>query len=243
VPKDLPKPSDGEQQRLLEFIMSQLIRTRILPEAPPFPPAESADEHGCVALGARLTPDMVLNAYRRGIFPMAEANGAVGWWSPDPRTIVDLDRFHVSRRLARTVRQGRFKVLVDTAWPEVVSACGDREDTWISPEIEDVYGQLHRDGHVHTVEAWHKGELAGGLYGVSIGGAFMAESMFHRVRDASKVAVVALVERLRARGFRLLDIQYETKATSVFRPLKIPRADYLERLAKAVALNRSFIDE
>jgi leucyl/phenylalanyl-tRNA--protein transferase len=223
--------------------MSQLVRQRLLPEPPPFPSPDSADEFGCVALGARLTPEMVLSAYRRGIFPMAETNGSVGWWSPDPRTIIDLETVHIPRRLARTIRQERFDVLVDTAWPEVVTGCADREDTWISPEIEAVYGKLHRDGYVHTVETWHGEELAGGLYGVAIGGAFMAESMFHRVRDASKVAVVALVTRLRARGYRLLDIQYETKATSVFRPQKIPRADYLARLAEACAMHCTFVDD
>lgn len=233
---------EDEQRQLLDFIMYQLGRQRSLPDPPPFPSPKDADEHGCVALGARLTPEMILSAYSRGIFPMAEGNGAIGWWSPDPRTIIDFESFHVSRRLARTIRQGRFEIRVDTAWPEVVAACGDRDETWISPEIEDVYGKLHLDGHVHTVEAWKDGKLAGGLYGVSIGGAFMAESMFHSVRDAAKVAVVGLVERLRARGYTLLDIQYETDATAVFRPVKISRDDYLARLKQAIALPCTFVD-
>ncbi|MCO5172257.1 MAG: leucyl/phenylalanyl-tRNA--protein transferase [Planctomycetes bacterium] len=165
---------------------------------------------------------------------MAEADGTLGWWSPDPRTVLELDRLHVPRRLQRTVRQGRFEVRVDTAFEEVVAGCADRPSTWISADFVRVYGELFRRGVVHTVETWRDGRLVGGLYGVSLGAAFMAESMFHRETDASKVAVVALVERLRARGFTLCDIQYQTDATRIFHPRRIRRHEYLARLARAI---------
>jgi len=235
-------PGEEESRRLLEFLISQLHRHRRLPDAPPFPDPESADGMGCVALGSRLSPAMILAAYRRGIFPMAEPDGSFGWWCPDPRTIVDLDDYHLPRRLARTIRQGKYEVRVDEACPDVIAQCADRDETWISPEIEEVYGELFRQGHVHSVETWLEGELVGGLYGVAIGGAFMAESMFHTARDASKVAVVGLIERLRARGYVLLDIQYQTQATSIFRPKRISRREYLRRLRAAVELPRTFVD-
>ena len=234
-------PTEEERRRIFEWLMAHLAR-QTLPEPPPFPEPDAAEDAECVALGARLTPEMVLTAYRRGIFPMAEPGGAFGWWCPDPRTVLDLADVHVPRRLQRTVRQGRFEVRVDTACPDVIAACADRAETWISPEIEEVYGELYRRGVVHSVETWSGEHLVGGLYGVAIGGAFMAESMFHREREASKVAVVALVERLRARGYVLCDIQYETQATSVFRPKKLPRREYLARLRKALTLERSFVD-
>lgn len=220
--------------RLLDFLIQHLHRQRRLPSPPPFPPAEKADPMGCVALGPRVTPEMVLGAYQRGIFPMAEPDGSFGWWSPDPRAVIDLEDHHVSRRLARTVRQGKFEVRVDGACPDVIAACADRDETWISDEIEAVYGELHRQGHVHSVECWQNDRLVGGLYGVSIGGAFMAESMFHRERDASKVAVVGLIERLKERGYQLLDIQYVTQATAIFRPRQIPRRQYMQRLRQAL---------
>ncbi|RMG06554.1 MAG: leucyl/phenylalanyl-tRNA--protein transferase [Planctomycetota bacterium] len=205
--------------------------------APPgFPPPDTADASGLVAVSPGLHPELVIEAYRRGIFPMAEESGLVGWWSPDPRATLPLDAFHVPRRLARTVRQGRFELRVDNALDEVIAACADRPETWISDEFRRVYGELGRRGIVHSLEAWHDGRLAGGLYGVALGGAFMAESMFHRERDASKVAVVGLVERLRARGFRLLDIQYETRATAIFQPVHLSRRAYLARLAEALEL-------
>lgn len=230
-----------DPRELLELLLAQLGRPT-LPAPPPFPPPAQADATGCLALGGRLTPEMILDAYRRGIFPMAEPGGAFGWWSPDPRTVLDLDRAHVPRRLRRTVRQGRFEVRFSSVVPEVIAACADRPETWISPEIEATYGELARRGFVHSVETWKDGRLAGGLYGVALGGAFMAESMFHRERDASKVAVVALLERLRARGFVLLDIQYETQATSIFKPTKLARTVYLERLQVALGLPRTFLD-
>lgn len=231
-----------------------------MPDPPPTPPELPLDLRRLLILDGRfpdprrtgsagfcglsierdLTPELVLHAYRQGIFPMAEEGGLLGWWSPDPRTILDLDAVHVPRRLARTVRQGRYALRRDSDFEAVIARCADREETWISPAIHAVYGELFRQGHVHTVEAYADGALAGGLYGVGLPGAFMAESMFHTARDAGKVAVVHLVEHLRSRGVQLLDIQYETKATAVFRPRKIPRREYLERLRAALKSEASF---
>jgi len=205
-----------------------------------FPDPLRTSSAGFCGLTLGLTPELVLQAYSRGIFPMAEGPGLLAWWSPDPRTILDLEAFHVSRRLARTVRQGRYALRRDVDFPGVLAGCADRPQTWISPEIAEVYGELFRRGQVHTVEVCEAGELVGGLYGVGLHGAFMAESMFHTARDASKVAVVHLVEHLRARGMQLLDIQYETQATSVFQPRQIPRRDYLARLRAALASPASF---
>jgi len=238
------EPTSEEQRRLLEHVFARIYRRRLrVPAPPPFLDPRRAGPDGVVGLGAELTPELVLAAYRQGIFPMADRGRLIGWWSPDPRTILDLDRFHVPRRLARTVRQGRFEVRVDAAFDDVIRACADRSETWISERFIAVYGELHRRGRVHSVETWREGRLVGGLYGVSLGGAFMAESMFHLERDASKVAVVGLVERMRARGLVLLDIQYETRATSIFRPVAIPRAEFLGRLEAALVLDASFGDE
>lgn len=234
---DDPGGGDADARALLEYLYARVWRRRVvLPTPPPLPDPERAGPDGCVAIGGALTPELVLEAYGKGIFPMAEADGTLGWWSPDPRTVLELDALHVPRRLQRTLRQGRFEVRVDTAFDEVVAGCADRPSTWISADFVRVYGELFARGVVHTVETWRDGRLAGGLYGVSLGGAFMAESMFHRETDASKVAVVALVERLRARGFALCDIQYQTEATRIFLPRRIRRQEYLARLARARAL-------
>lgn len=159
----------------------------------------------------KLTPELLVRAYSMGVFPMGDSRdpkSGVRWYAPDPRCIFDLDNFHVPNRLARTYRSGKFRMAVNTAWKQVVWACADRESTWITDEIYDAYTQLHKMGMAHSVEAYVGDELAGGLYGVSIGGAFMGESMFHTVTDASKVALVYLVERMKQRGFVLLDCQF-----------------------------------
>lgn len=191
-----------------------------------------------------LPPALLVRAYRDGLFPMALEDGRIGWFSPDPRGILPLDTFHVPSRLARVVRSRRFEIRVDTAFGDVMRACADRRDdddgTWISAEILAGYEALHRAGLAHSVEAWRGGQLAGGLYGVHIGAAFFGESMFHRETDASKVALVALVERLIAGGFTLLDTQWVTPHLQQFGAVEIPRADYLRRLALALRRNATF---
>ncbi len=214
-------------------------------EPPPspwaFPSVDAADESGLVGVGGDLEPGTVLAAYRAGLFPMPlGGRGPLGWWSPDPRAVVPLEGFRISRSLRRSVQ--RYHVRVDTAFERVVDACGDprRPHGWITPEIRAAYTRLHRLGWAHSVEAWtHDGELAGGLYGVAVGGLFAGESMFHRHRDASKVALVALVEMLCAGGDadrRVLDVQWLTPHLASLGAVEVPRADYVGRVAEAVAL-------
>jgi leucyl/phenylalanyl-tRNA--protein transferase len=188
-----------------------------------------------------IPPALLLQAYASGWFPMGDAEtDVIEWFSPDPRGIVPLDRFHVPARLERLVRQGRFDVRIDTAFREVMAACAERDDTWITGEIVESYVALHRLGHAHSVEAWLGGRLAGGLYGVALGGAFFGESMFHAVTGASKVALHALVERLRARGFTLLDVQWVTPHLAQFGAVEIPRRRYLTLLAGSLERTCTF---
>ena len=189
-----------------------------------------------------LTPEGVLLAYRHGIFPMAdERSGDTLWFRPDPRAVIPLDGFHVSRSLARTLSRDTFQIRVDTDFEGVMRGCADRpEGTWISECFVEVYGALHRAGAAHSVEAWRGGQLVGGTYGVALGGAFMAESMFHRETDASKVALEALVRRLRERGFALLDVQYVTPHLESLGAVEITRREYERRLEQALALDCSF---
>lgn len=190
----------------------------------------------------QIQPEMIIAAYCQGIFPMADdESGEIGWYSPDPRAVFPLDEFHAPRSLLRTIRRGKFEVRIDTAFEEVMRGCADREETWISEELLQAYVALHRIGFAHSVEAWYGGELAGGLYGVSIGGAFMGESMFTRVTDASKVCLVVLVERLRERGFTLLDSQLPSRHLQGYGQALISRASYLRQLAAAIGLERSFV--
>jgi len=190
-----------------------------------------------------LTPEGVLLAYRRGIFPMAdERSGEVLWFRPDPRAIIPLDGFHISRSLARTIKRATFEIRVDTDFEGVMRACADRpEGTWISARFVEVYSALHRAGKAHSVEAWREGRLVGGVYGLALGGAFMAESMFHRETDASKVALAALVGRLRERRFILLDVQYVTPHLESLGAVEITRGDYERRLAAALRLDCRFV--
>lgn len=189
-----------------------------------------------------ISADLLIHAYRSGVFPMAIDDGEVAWFSPNPRAIVPLENFHVPHGLRRTLKKRLFEIRIDTAFAEVMHGCARREETWINGEIFESYVNLHRLGHAHSVEAWQDGVLAGGLYGVSIGGAFFGESMFHTVTDASKVALHALVERLRARGFVLLDTQWSTPHLGTFGTVEIPRSVYQARLAEAVDLERTFGD-
>ena len=183
----------------------------------------------------------LLEAYATGFFPMSDG-GRIRWYSPNPRGILPLDRFHAPRRLARVVRSGRFEIRVDTAFRAVIEACAaDREEgSWISAEIVESYCALHQAGIAHSVEAWQDGTLAGGLYGVALGGAFFGESMFHKVTDASKVALAALVAHLRERGFALLDIQWVTPHLETFGAIEIPRRRYLMLLEEALRLPGNF---
>ncbi len=211
-------------------------------EPPPsqwrFPPARSADENGVVGLGADLEPGTVLEGYRNGIFPMPVDDGRLlAWWSPDPRGVLPLDGLKVSRSLRRS--QQRFVVTFDTAFDDVLDACAspDRDGRWIDEAIAIAYGELHRLGWAHSVEVRDPadGRLVGGLYGIHIDGLFAGESMFHTERDASKVALVALVERLRAIGAVLLDVQWLTPHLASLGAVAISRDEYLERLAVALA--------
>lgn len=189
-----------------------------------------------------LTPDVLVAAYMRGIFPI-DVDGTIQWFSPDPRAIIELDEFRVSKNLGRRYRSGRFEVRVNTSFAEVIRSCADRrEGTWISQDIIRAYTRLHELGLAHSVESWQGGELVGGLYGVAIGGAFFGESMFHRVTDASKVALMGLVERLGRRGFTLLDVQFSTPHLERFGAKEIPRSEYLPRLEAALAIDARFID-
>jgi leucyl/phenylalanyl-tRNA--protein transferase len=206
-----------------------------------------ADEIGLVGVGADLEPGTLLEAYASGVFPTRFApfddeRLPMFWWSPDPRAVIELDGLHVSRRLARTIRSGKFAVTFDREFSGVIRGCADRgaEVTWITADIIAAYTRLFELGHVHSVEVWHAGRLAGGTYGVAIGGLFAAESMFFRVSDASKVAVAALVDRLNRQGFSLLDIQMLTEHTASLGAVEIPRREYLRRLARARARPVSF---
>ena len=208
---------------------------------PTFPDPTGADHHGLIAIGGDLSVDRLLAAYRSGIFPWYDDSTPILWWSPDPRAVFDLDGFHLSRRLARTIRAGRFRVTFDSAFAEVVEACSQRhEGTWITRGIKDAYLELHRLGHAHSVEVWDGETLAGGVYGVALGGLFAGESMFTRVRDGSKVALAHLFERLRERGFVLFDAQYLNAHTESLGGREISREEYLARLAEALAREARF---
>jgi leucyl/phenylalanyl-tRNA--protein transferase len=188
-----------------------------------------------------IEPEVLLQGYRLGVFPMAMADGAIEWFSPDPRAILPLREFHVPHTVDRAFKKGTFQIRIDVSFVEVMRACAGRPETWINHEIVASYTRLHELGYAHSVEAWKDGALAGGLYGVAIGGAFFGESMFHRARDASKVALLGLVEHLRSRKFVLLDTQWVTPHLEQFGALEIPRAKYLHLLTTAVNLPRSFI--
>ena len=222
-------------------------RRRHPTEPPPcewlFPPPEEADAEGLLAIGADLEPGTLLAAYRAGVFPMPLGRGRrIGWFSPDPRGVLPLDGLHVSRSLRRSRR--RFAVSADRAFDAVVGGCADprRRDGWITPAIRRAYGRLHALGWAHSIEVWDAGgALAGGLYGVEVGGLFAAESKFHVRTDASKVAVAALVDLLReAGGVRLLDVQWTTPHLATLGARDVPRPEYLLRLAAALATPPAF---
>jgi leucyl/phenylalanyl-tRNA--protein transferase len=189
---------------------------------------------------SEITPEVLLRAYACGIFPMAESadDPTLFWVEPETRGVIPLDGFHVSSRLARTVRSDAFIVTVDTAFKAVIAGCAapeaGRDDTWINQRIRDLYVGLHEIGHAHSVEVWQNDDLVGGLYGVSLGRAFFGESMFHRARDASKIALVHLVARLKAGGYRLLDAQYVTAHLTTFGAVEVPKRRYHRMLEEAL---------
>ena len=185
-----------------------------------------------------LDPALLLQAYRIGAFPMADPKtGEIDWYAPDPRAVIDLSKEYLPRSLKAVIRKGVFEVRWDTAFEAVMERCAARPETWISTAIIQAYTALHRAGSAHSVETWSGGRLAGGLYGVAIGGAFFGESMFSDETDASKVALVALTDRLRERGFGLLDTQFITPHLQRFGAVEIARADYQERLRRSLRLN------
>ena len=191
-------------------------------------------------IAAVIAPEILLQGYRLGVFPMAMEDGEIEWFSPNPRGIIPLGDFHVPHALKRIIQKGMFEVRIDTSFTEVMRRCAQRPDTWINEDILVSYTRLHELGYAHSVETWLGAELAGGLYGVSIGGAFFGESMFHHVTDASKVALCALVDRLRAKEFALLDTQWLTPHLARFGAVEISRRQYMHLLGSAVVLNRSF---
>jgi leucyl/phenylalanyl-tRNA--protein transferase len=217
-----------------------------LPKSKFFPPAEMAEPEGLVLFGGKLTPEWLLDAYSHGIFPwpIFDDTDLMVWWSPDPRAVFEYDRFYISTRLARTCRSSKFEVTSDRDFRAVIKACatvGDRIDgTWIKPGLLEAYCELHELGHAHSVEVWHNGQLAGGTYGVAVGGLFAAESMFFRVRDASKVALLYLLRNLQQQGYVLVDIQQLTDHTQSLGAIEITRDEYLSRLAHALTLQPEF---
>jgi len=207
-----------------------------------FPPAELASPEGLLAVGGDLRVERLLEAYRHGIFPWYNDDQPILWWSPDPRAVLFPDQLHISRSLKRTMRLGGFTVTLDTRFRDVMRGCaGPRPQypdggTWITKEMMEAYVQLHELGYAHSVEAWQEGRLVGGLYGVALGGIFFGESMFTRVPDASKVALVSLVRQLQAWGFRIFDCQQPSRHIKMLGAEDISRRDFLDHLADALTL-------
>jgi leucyl/phenylalanyl-tRNA--protein transferase len=218
--------------------------TALLDHRLAFPDPRLADSQGLVAVGGDLSEERLRLAYRTGVFPWT-AN-PVSWWSPDPRGVIELATFQPPRRLAQIIRQGRHEVTFNRAFRRVMEECAapapGRRRTWITPEFIAAYTTLHEAGDAHSVECWLNGELVGGVYGVSAGGLFAGESMFHRADNASKIALTKLVERLRERGFALFDVQMVTPATAALGAQEISREDYLRRLKSALKLKRRFAE-
>ncbi len=220
----------------------------LLPPSRFFPSVDTADADGLLLIGGELTPAWLLDAYRHGIFPwpIFEDPELMAWWSPSPRAVFESDRFHASRRLMQTVRSGRFEVTADQDFSAVIRGCATAQDrvgnTWLTPELIRSYERLFEMGIAHSIEVYHEGRLAGGTYGVAIGGLFTAESMFFRVRDASKVALVHLAHHVKTRGYRLWDIQQLTSHTARFGAIEISREDYFRRLSLALSVKVTFGD-
>ena len=188
-----------------------------------------------------LTPEVLEACYRAGAFPMADRYGRVGFYRSNPRSILELDSLRVSKSLARVIRKGTYEVHLDRDFEAVIRACADREETWINGEIVEAFVRFHEAGKAHSVEAYKDGDLVGGLYGVTLGGAFMGESMFSRMRDASKVCLFHLVEHLKRRGYVLLDCQIQNDHLARLGAIEIPESEYLVRLEHALRLRCTFV--
>jgi len=204
-----------------------------------FPPSDYADPSGLIAVGGDLSSERLLEAYRVGIFPWYSEDQPILWWSPDPRFVLELDQFKISRSLGKTLRRRVFHVSFDRVFDDVIAACAavpreGQSGTWITPEMQEAYIKLHGLGFAHSVEAWFEGKLVGGLYGVSLGKAFFGESMFHRKPDASKVALAILVENLKKWGFHFIDSQMATEHMNRLGATEIPRRIFLKRLRSAL---------
>jgi len=195
---------------------------------------EDADEGGLVGVGGDLEPSTMIRAYSEGVFAWFNEGDPILWWSPNPRAIFEFDDIHISRRLARTIRSGKFRITLDTAFTEVVNGCARTDGTWITDSMKVMYERLHELGVAHSVESWVGDTLAGGIFGIAIGGFFAGESMFHSITDGSKVAFVGLVEQLRKQGYELFDTQMRTEHTITLGAIDIPREDYLRRLGKVI---------
>ena len=204
-----------------------------------FPPPDYADPSGLIAVGGDLSSERLLEAYRVGIFPWYSEDQPILWWSPDPRFVLELDQFKISRSLAKTLRRRMFHVTFDRVFEDVIAGCAtvtreDQSGTWITPEMKKAYINLHGLGYAHSVEAWFDGKLAGGLYGVSLGKAFFGESMFHLKTDASKVALATLVEKLKGWGFHFIDSQMTTDHMHSLGAREIPRRIFVKKLQSAL---------
>lgn len=198
---------------------------------PIFPPPHLAEPEGLLAVGGDLSLSRLLMAYSQGIFPWYNAGDPPLWWSPDPRCIILPETLHLSRSLRKTLRRGAYQITIDRDFSAVISACAHaRNETWIVPELADAYTELHRLGFAHSVECWHEGALVGGLYGVALGRCFCGESMFHRRRDASKIAFATAAMTLFAAGYAMIDAQLSTPHLQRLGAITLPRSDYLQRL-------------
>ena len=205
-------------------------------------PVHMADDEGLVGVGGDLTPRTLMAAYRDGVFPWYSEGDPVLWWSPNPRAIMEFADFHVSRSLAKTIRKAKFQVTFDTAFAEVMRACGDNREggTWINSEMLGAYSTMHRLGFAHSAEAWQDGQLVGGVYGVGIGAFFSAESMFHTRTDASKTALAGLIAKLEKQGYQLVDLQILNDHTRSLGATEITREIYVERAGRAMRQKASF---
>jgi leucyl/phenylalanyl-tRNA---protein transferase len=219
-----------------------MVRLSANPSDLRFPPVEQASPEGLLAVGGDLQPERLLEAYRHGIFPWYSGDQPILWWSPDPRTVLFPEKLHISRSLKRSLRPGIFSVTLDRCFRAVMTACAEPRPqypdggTWITAEMLAAYTRFHELGYAHSVETWKEGQLVGGLYGVALGGAFFAESMFTRVPDTSKVGLVSLVRQLHAWGFRIVDCQQSSPHIKMLGAEDIPRRDFLDHLAAALAL-------